>query len=101
MKTDEAQQFVGGGDRDFSDEESARVAQEIANGSNAFDRWAEGRSLEERTISTRTATVRSEDGEETEVATPAISDGAVNSPEGFGGTDDGGDGDEWTETGGE
>lgn len=49
MKTaEDTREFVGGGDRELGDAEAEQRAQAVAESSNAFDRWAESRSVEER-----------------------------------------------------
>lgn len=84
---EDTRDYVGGGDRKFEQSETELFAGKVAESDNAFERWAETRSLEDR-IATRTATVRDADGNETQVETPAIVDGATTTPEGFGGADD-------------
>lgn len=81
---EDAREFVGGGNREIDGAEADTFADSIAASANAYDRWAESRSLEER-IAPRTATVINEDGRETTAEVPPIIAGATTTPEDFGG----------------
>lgn len=86
ITNEEAQQFVGGGNRDLSDGEKDRFAQQVAEANNSYERWAETRPLDER-IATQVVTTRSEDGEESTQEVPRVAQTATTVPEGFGGSD--------------
>lgn len=80
---EEAKAFVGGGDREYDDGQTANVAGQIAESSNSFDRWKETRDLADR-LNTTTAVVRSKDGDETTFDVPLVQESATSEPEGFG-----------------
>lgn len=80
-----AEQYVGGGNRELSEGEAADTAKRIAQSSADYERWAESRSLEER-IRPATATVTTDEGETSEVQHRMI-DNPTSVPDGFGGTE--------------
>lgn len=82
---DEAAEFVGGGNREFSEGEKTRAAERIAQATNDYARYAETRGLDER-LATVPATVTSENGTQETTDVPRLPAEATSVPEGFGNT---------------